>query len=70
MIKTITLLLPLSRFLTGLKAPILSELNTVDYKLAFGILGNIAHRIFVRKKLTDIFNFRYAVLEKMFNSKK
>lgn len=44
--------------------------DTVDYELPFGILGNIAHRIFVRKKLADIFNFRYVVLEKMFNAKK
>ncbi|MCW2263944.1 MULTISPECIES: SRPBCC family protein [Sphingobacterium] len=44
--------------------------DTIDYELPFGILGNIAHRIFVRKKLTDIFNFRYVVLEKMFNAKK
>ncbi|MEN5055077.1 SRPBCC family protein [Sphingobacterium kitahiroshimense] len=44
--------------------------DTVDYELPFGILGDIAHRIFVRKKLTDIFNFRYVVLEKMFNTKK
>jgi ligand-binding SRPBCC domain-containing protein len=42
--------------------------DTVDYELPFGILGNIAHRIFVGKKLADIFNFRYAVLENMFNT--
>jgi len=44
--------------------------DTVDYELPFGILGNIAHRIFVKKKLADIFDFRYAVLEKMFNTLK
>lgn len=44
--------------------------DTVDYELPFGILGNIAHRIFVKKKLADIFDFRYDVLEKMFNTVK
>lgn len=41
--------------------------DTVDYELPFGILGNIAHRIFVKKKLAHIFDFRYGVLEKLFN---
>lgn len=42
--------------------------DTVDYELPFGILGNIAHRIFVKKKLAQIFDFRYGVLEKLFNN--
>ncbi len=41
--------------------------DTVDYELPFGILGNIAHRFFVKKKLAHIFDFRYGVLEKLFN---
>lgn len=41
--------------------------DTVDYELPWGILGNIAHRFFVKNKLADIFDFRYGVLEKMFN---
>jgi len=41
--------------------------DTVDYELPLGILGNIAHRIFVKKKLAHIFDFRYSVLEKLFN---
>lgn len=41
--------------------------DTVDYELPLGILGNIAHRIFVKKKLAHIFDFRYNVLEKLFN---
>lgn len=40
--------------------------DTVDYELPFGFLGNIAHRIFVKKKLESIFDFRYQVLEKQF----
>lgn len=42
--------------------------DTVDYELPFGVLGDIAHRIFVHKKLVTIFDFRYTVLEKMFNT--
>lgn len=41
--------------------------DTVDYELPFGFLGKVAHRLFVKKKLADIFDFRYGVLEKMFN---
>lgn len=41
--------------------------DTVDYKLPLGILGHMAHRVFVRKKLETIFDFRYDVLEKLFN---
>jgi len=42
--------------------------DTVDYELPFGVLGNIAHYLVVKKKLEDIFNFRYRTLEKMFNT--
>lgn len=42
--------------------------DTVDYELPFGVLGDIAHSIFVHKKLVTIFDFRYTVLEKMFNT--
>lgn len=41
--------------------------DTVEYELPFGLLGNIAHRVFVKRKLAHIFNFRYEVLEKLFN---
>ncbi|WP_304342807.1 SRPBCC family protein [Chryseobacterium koreense] len=41
--------------------------DTVDYELPFGLLGEIAHPIFVRKKLEDIFNYRFQFLEKKFN---
>lgn len=43
--------------------------DTVDYELPFGVLGNMAHRIFVKQKLESIFTFRHEVLEKQFNSK-
>lgn len=41
-------------------------IDTVDYELPFGVLGTIAHRTFVKKKLESIFNFRYKVLEQQF----
>ena len=44
--------------------------DRVDYELPFYILGNIAHRFFVKKKLEGIFDFRYGVLQKLFNHKK
>lgn len=42
--------------------------DTVDYELPLGFLGEIAHKLFVRKKLENIFNFRHQVLEVMFNN--
>ncbi|QES88308.1 SRPBCC family protein [Rhizosphaericola mali] len=42
--------------------------DTVTYELPFGFLGTIAHGLFVCKKLESIFNYRYNVLEKMFNN--
>jgi ligand-binding SRPBCC domain-containing protein len=44
--------------------------DTIDYELPFGILGIIAHRVFVKNKLANIFDFRYDVLEKRFNKRK
>ncbi len=43
--------------------------DKVDYELPFGVLGNMAHRIFVKQKLESIFTFRLEVLDKQFNSK-
>lgn len=41
--------------------------DKVDYELPFGVLGNFVHRVFVKRKLAEIFDFRYGVLEKLFN---
>lgn len=41
--------------------------DTVEYELPLGILGDIAHRFFVKNKLAHIFDFRHDILEKMFN---
>lgn len=44
--------------------------DSVDYELPLGILGEIAHKLFVRKKLEHVFNYRYKVLEELFNKNK
>jgi len=44
--------------------------DTVTYELPFGFLGELAHKLFVKKKLENIFNFRHEVLEVMFNNKR
>jgi ligand-binding SRPBCC domain-containing protein len=41
--------------------------DTVHYKLKWGWLGKIAHRLFVKKQLNSIFDYRYNTLEKMYN---
>lgn len=41
--------------------------DTIDYELPFGILGSIAHVMVVKSKLNHIFNYRYGILEKLFN---
>lgn len=40
--------------------------DMVDYKIPLGILGNLAHVLFVRKQLKNIFDFRYKKLEELF----
>ena len=40
--------------------------DRVSYKLPFGFLGRIAHSLFVKKQLKQIFSFREACLMKMF----
>ncbi|RWW96728.1 SRPBCC family protein [Flavobacterium cerinum] len=42
-------------------------IDTVNYELPFGIIGNIVHDLFIKKKLNNIFNYRYRVLEELFN---
>jgi len=44
--------------------------DTVDYELPMGFLGEIAHKLFVKNKLEQIFSYRFNILEEMFNSKK
>lgn len=40
--------------------------DIVHYKLPFGILGNIANSMFVKKQLEGIFNYRKNVLNEIF----
>ncbi len=44
--------------------------DIVHYKIPFGFLGRIAHYFFIRKKLKEIFEFRYKKLEELFPVKK
>lgn len=41
--------------------------DKVDYELPFGILGDIVHKLVVKNKLIEIFNYRKEVLDRMFN---
>lgn len=43
--------------------------DEVNYVLPMGILGTIAHKIFVRKRIEYIFEYRTKVLEKQFSLK-
>lgn len=42
--------------------------DTVDYELPFGFIGDITHSLMVKSKVNHIFDYRYEVLEKLFNS--
>lgn len=43
-------------------------IDLVHYKLPLCILGKMAHALFVKKQLAGIFDYRFQVLEKMFNA--
>ncbi|HFK5528905.1 SRPBCC family protein [Elizabethkingia anophelis] len=43
--------------------------DSVNYELPFGLLGKLAHSLFVHKRLKSIFEFRYNFLEGYFNRK-
>lgn len=42
-------------------------IDTVDYELPFGIIGEMVHRFMVKKKLAYIFDYRRQVLEQLFS---
>jgi len=42
--------------------------DTVHYALSFGLLGALAHRLFVRRKLQWVFTFRQQVLTQRFGT--
>ena len=41
-------------------------IDIVDYRLPFGVLGRMAHPLFIKKKLNQIFDYRYKILENKF----
>ncbi|MEE3037341.1 MAG: SRPBCC family protein [Bacteroidota bacterium] len=41
--------------------------DIVTYIPPFGVLGDIANQLFIKKQLEDIFNYRFKVLEKKYN---
>ena len=42
--------------------------DIIDYKVPFGLLGQMAHPILVKPKLTEIFNYRKHKLEELFGT--
>ncbi len=42
--------------------------DIVHYKLPLWFLGDIAHALFVKKQLNDIFNYRFKRVEELFGS--
>lgn len=43
--------------------------DTISYELPFGFLGEIVHSLIVKKKLKNIFDYRFKILEETFNKK-
>lgn len=41
-------------------------IDKLNYALPFGTIGKIVHKIFVRKRIEEIFNYRRKVLEQLF----
>ncbi|QGY47255.1 hypothetical protein GM418_27400 [Maribellus comscasis] len=42
-------------------------IDRVTYKIPFGFIGKIAHSIFIKRKLEDIFSYRAKVLDRKFS---
>ncbi|MCX7875384.1 MAG: SRPBCC family protein [Melioribacteraceae bacterium] len=45
-------------------------IDLVNYALPFGLLGRIAHKLFIRKQIEYIFDYRRKILEDLFNRTK
>ena len=41
--------------------------DSLHYQLPFGIFGRIAHALFVKKQLKEIFDFRFKKIDEIFN---
>jgi ligand-binding SRPBCC domain-containing protein len=44
--------------------------DTIHYKIPFGILGQLAHALFIKRQLNTIFDYRHRKLEAMFGKYK
>ena len=40
--------------------------DKVIYKIPFGLIGKIAHKLFIKKRLTEIFNYRKTRINQLF----
>ncbi len=54
-------------FLQSIKGGVLME-DIIDYKIPFGILGQLAHPILIKKQLKEIFSFREQKLIDLFGT--
>jgi len=41
--------------------------DLVHYQLPFGLLGKLGNELFVKKQLKQVFDYRYSVVDKLFN---
>lgn len=41
--------------------------DKVSYAIPFGFVGTLFHKLFISKKISEIFSYRKTILEKMFN---
>jgi ligand-binding SRPBCC domain-containing protein len=44
--------------------------DQVTYALPFGPLGNLVHRIYIRRRLAKIFDYRYEMVNTLFSNTK
>ncbi len=43
--------------------------DIVDYILPFGILGNVAHKLIVKNRIEEIFDYRSKILKEIFGKR-
>ena len=43
-------------------------IDIISYKLPFGILGRLVNFLFIKKKINNIFNYRYDRMNEIFNT--
>ncbi len=52
-------------FIKAVKGGVEME-DIVDYKIPFGVIGTLVHKIFIRRQIRDIFEFRRKKLNEIF----